>query len=284
MRLVYLILAHRRPELVHGLVDTLGSHDSVGIYLHVDPRADLKSFTSAVAGQDLQIVRPRVRANWGSYGIVRATLSGLRFIVERERGPYYFVLLSGQDFPIKPIPAIERFFAETRSSAQTQYGRMGTPEGKETDRYTRYFLHNQFHVRGAWRFEKFLNRHLRRRGFPAGFEPYSGFQWWSASHDVIRYIVDFTEEHKSFRRFFWFSNCPDEMFFQTIIMNSPFADRVLNDDLRFTEWPEGAWSPRLLTQSDIPTLLGSPALFARKFEDVEVTKEIARRLKIQAQR
>lgn len=284
MRLVYLILAHRRPELVEGLVETLSSHDSVGIYLHVDPRTDLEPFISTASGKQIQIVRPRFRANWGSYGLVRATLSGLRFIVEREREPFFFLLLSGQDFPIKPVAAIERFFTETGSSAHMEYGRMGTPEGKETNRYARYFLHNQFKVRGAWRLEMFLNRNLSRRRFPAEFEPYSGSQWWSASHEVVRYIVDFVDEHKSFRRFFWLSNVPDEMFFQTIIMNSPTAGQVLNDDLRFTDWPDEAWSPRLLTRSDIPALLECPSLFARKFEDVKVTRELARRLEIQAQR
>lgn len=283
MRVVYLILAHRRPELVKVLVATLGSHESVGIYLHVDRRTALAPFVSAGDAADVQIVKPRFAANWGSYGLVRATLSGLRFIAERERGPYFLVLLSGQDFPVKPVPIIDRFFAETTSSAHIEYDRMGTPPGKDIHRYERYFLHNQFKLRGTWRLEMFLNSNLNRRSFPMGFQPYSGSQWWSASHELVRYIADFVKEHRSFRRFFWFSNIPDEMFFQTIIMNSPFAERVHNDDHRFTHWEPEAWSPRVLTKDDIPKLLESPALFARKFEDPEVTKELARCLQIQAQ-
>jgi hypothetical protein len=59
---------------------------------------------------------------------------------------------------------------------------------------------------------------------------------------------------------------PDESFFQTILINSRLADRIVNDDLRYIDWSEGRASPRILTSDDLDSLLASGDLFARKFD------------------
>ena len=67
-------------------------------------------------------------------------------------------------------------------------------------------------------------------------------------------------------RFFHRSAVPDESFFQTILMNSPLAGTLVNDDLRYVDWSEGAASPRVLTAFDLERMIRSSALFARKFD------------------
>ena len=55
--------------------------------------------------------------------------------------------------------------------------------------------------------------------------------------------------------------------FQTIIMNSPFKDKVVNDNLRYIVWPSAFdSSPINVVKSDFPKLKTSPQLFARKFD------------------
>jgi hypothetical protein len=61
---------------------------------------------------------------------------------------------------------------------------------------------------------------------------------------------------------------PDELFFQSILLGTGFADRheVVNDSLRFMRWPDGESHPRILTMDDLPAMVTSRDLFARKFD------------------
>jgi hypothetical protein len=75
---------------------------------------------------------------------------------------------------------------------------------------------------------------------------------------------------------------PDEIFFQTIILNSSFARRAVNDNLRYIEWKDpDAGSPAILRKSDFQKLASSSKLFARKFDmtvDTEVLDFIDREI------
>jgi hypothetical protein len=62
------------------------------------------------------------------------------------------------------------------------------------------------------------------------------------------------------------------MFFQTILMNSPFCERVTTLDaphcygLHFIDWRRGIDHPETLGIKDVPRLASTPAYFARKFD------------------
>jgi hypothetical protein len=60
---------------------------------------------------------------------------------------------------------------------------------------------------------------------------------------------------------------PDEIFFHTIILNSPFATNVVNDDLRCIDISERR-GPRIWRKSDLEILAQSRGLIARKFDTV----------------
>ena len=67
---------------------------------------------------------------------------------------------------------------------------------------------------------------------------------------------------------------PDEIFFQTILLNSPFQRMAVNDNLRYIEWPNpDSGSPVILCKGDFGKLISSPKLFARKF-DVTVDADV----------
>ncbi len=48
-------------------------------------------------------------------------------------------------------------------------------------------------------------------------------------------------------------------------MQTSFAPRVLRNNLRLIRWQDGAWSPYTWQDVDVPELLASRALIARKF-------------------
>lgn len=93
-----------------------------------------------------------------------------------------------------------------------------------------------------------------------------GANWCSLPQDFVEYLVS---KEKFIKKHFNHGYCADEVYKQTILINSIFADNLyLNDDgkpdnLRLIDWSRG--SPYTYQESDYDELISSNALFARKF-------------------
>ena len=111
---------------------------------------------------------------------------------------------------------------------------------------------------------------LSHQGVPGGLRPFGGSSYWCITRDGAAYISEFTKKNPKFVNFFKYVYIPDEMFFQTIILNSYLRDTVVNDDLRCIDWSakgRGSTLPRVWCKEDIGILSRSSALIARKFDN-----------------
>ena len=108
--------------------------------------------------------------------------------------------------------------------------------------------------------------------------PFGGSQWWNLSRAAANYILRFLDEHPDYRRYHAHTLLPDELFFQSILLGTEFSSRyeVVNDAQRFAVWPDGASHPRTLTTDDLPAMLKSEKLFARKFDEAADGAVLAR--------
>lgn len=105
---------------------------------------------------------------------------------------------------------------------------------------------------------------------------YFGSCWICLSGEMWIWIKEYLHKHQEFARYFIHTNCPDESYFQTLVMNSPYKDKV-EDYLHYVEWT-GTSNPKVLTMSDIGKIKKCGKLMARKF-DVDVDKEIVIKLR-----
>jgi hypothetical protein len=79
--------------------------------------------------------------------------------------------------------------------------------------------------------------------------------------------MNFLAEHPDYINYFKYTHIPDEMFFQTLIGNSPFADRIQKNNLRYIVFNDKTLlHPKILTINDKDMLMQSSAFFARKFD------------------
>src|SRR5205807_1301825 len=111
-----------------------------------------------------------------------------------------------------------------------------------------------------------------RRSFPAGLKPFGGSAWFVLSDEAVRTLVAFEKQNPEAFRFFRHVRIPDEIFAQTVLLNSPLRDRVANESIHHIEWPGGS-HPATLRLEDWPRLAASGKLFARKF-DVDADEAI----------
>jgi hypothetical protein len=105
-----------------------------------------------------------------------------------------------------------------------------------------------------------------RRRLPLGMTPYGGSAFWCLAREALAYVHRFVREHPDVAEFFEHTKIPDELFFQTVLMNSPLAPTIVNDDLHYVDWSGGGAHPATLTAEDFDKLRSSGKLFARKFD------------------
>jgi hypothetical protein len=260
LKLAYIVSAYKNLGQLARLTRRL-SPDGEPVAIHVDRKTDEREFAqlrSDVTELPGVHLLERHVCHWGGFGHVRATLKGIDWLL-RNGVPFdYAILLTGQDYPIKPRGVIERFFAEHRGKSFMAYSQLPSPSWSPRGGLDRIeYAH--------WRL---YGRHARlplRRRFPAGLRPFGGGAYWCLTRECIELVSEFVAARPEAVRFFARADIPDELFFQTVIMNSRLADTVVNDNLRYIDWTRGV-RPAILTTDDLPALKASPKLFARKFD------------------
>src|SRR6185312_15690759 len=107
-----------------------------------------------------------------------------------------------------------------------------------------------------------------KRKLSADLPPlHGGSTWWTLSRECVKYVIDYTDTNPALLNRLKHSFCSEEIYFQTIIMNSPFKDKVTNENLRFISWEYKHGSiPAILDEHDYSAIKKGDHLFARKFE------------------
>ena len=277
MTLAYLFLAHKLPGQLGRLVSTLYNDEDLFL-IHVDAKVDAAPFRAQMEDrfgrpQNIGFV-PAVRCDWAGYGHVEATFRGIDLALATTDSFTHLLLLTGQDYPIKPTDQIRSHFAANvgRSFMSWSAGDPApAPDRRGNERWywdgdrrrleLRYYL-----VRGRWR--HLPNRYApfvpRRTRMPLGLKPYQGLAYWNLSIEGVRYVRDLAAAEPGIERFFrrvW--GC-DEFIFQTMLVDSPLRASLVNEDLRFMNWD--GFNPTVLGEADMPDLARSAKLFARKVD------------------
>ena len=275
-RHAYLVMAHNEEAILHELLKDLDDERN-DIFLHVDAKATRimdKELVADVKKASLRLLE-RTDVRWGSYSQIECVH---KLLAEATaQGPHdYYHFLVGTEFPLKSQDYIHDYFRSNLGTEFIGYDFMG-----EASRW-RISLYHPFArcARPANRREAGLD--LLRRVFVkvqkavgidrlrgSSIEIKKGNANWSITDPLARYLVEEMPRHKSM--FDW-SYCADELIVHTLVYNSPFIERVKNLDdeyesnMRVVQWND---EKNLYHEEDLPFLLATDKLFARKFSGRE---------------
>jgi len=276
MKIAYVILAYKYPEQLSRLINILRSERSA-FFVHIDKKVDISGFRSALgSGADDIVFLRRENSSWGSVGSVKAVLNGIRQVLDSSIKFDYIYVMSGQHYPIKTIQFIEEFFGKDTDKSHIQC--MKLPDGcwgKEggMDRISRYhpmFLRNRHLFKITQLCLRYLNFVLPPKTFPPYIKTYYGGEFmFGFNRYTAKYIMTFTENHPDFIDFFKYVICADEIFFQTLLMNSDdekVLSNIVNTNLTYVDWSGPPPNPAILKRGDFDKLLSTDKLFARKFD------------------
>jgi hypothetical protein len=268
MKIAYIVLAHKYPEQLVRLVSRLQTGNT-SFFIHIDGKTDRETHSKIVNQlQDIPSVYfvKRHKCFWGDFNIIKATIEAINNLISSKIEFDYAILLSGQDYLIKSNAYLEHFLEKHKKQEFIEFCSLHSPENKWYKQGGYY----QSLKRIEWWHLRYRSKHLclqKQRRFLPGMEPYGGSQWWCLSKACLKYVQDFVERNPAFVNYFKYTFIPDELFFQTIVLNSPFKDQVINDDLRYVDWDNpNPNAPATLLKDDFEKLNSSSKLFARKFD------------------
>lgn len=277
-KVAFLILAHKNPSQIVNFVDALDC-DQTAFFIHIDKKSNIinHSCLDKLKNKKNVFFTPkRKNVTWGGYGDVEATLQLMKECLEKDKYDY-ISLHSGQDLPIKNKYEILEFLKKNRDKEFIRCFSLDRknwyPEGTAYDRISYYWFIEEIGLDKSWELYEAQKKLNIRREYLKDLHHYAGWQWWTLTRECCQYIIDFTEKNPSYCDFYKYTLLSDEGFFQTIVTNSHFKEKMTYDNLMYHYGQIGDLHPWVLTKDYFKILMNTDNLFARKF-DINVDNEI----------
>jgi hypothetical protein len=275
MKQAIIITAYKDFEQLIDLIKIFD--EDFNIYIHIDKKSKLNQTIIKEISEisNVRYLTRRYRVNWGGLNHLKAILLlSEKALLDSEN--QLFHLITGQDFPIKNKNYFKNLLDNSKQIPNyLEFFKMPATFWKNggMDRLEQYNFYDLFNVKSPLGKKCILfikniqHKFNLKRNMNHSKQFYGGSTYWTLNKDVLKYVIDFTNQNHLFFKRFRFTFCAEEIYFQTIIMNSEFANCIINDNLRFIDWKTGrGGSPAFLDENDYEQLLASDKLFARKID------------------
>jgi predicted nucleic acid-binding Zn finger protein len=260
-----MLLVHNNEKLVNRLIKHLSK--DFDVYVHIDKRFSIK-----INQLKNVFIYKKFKTYWGSFTIVIATL----FLLKKafEKGYDRYILISGQDLPIKTNNEIKNYF-QNNSFEYLNIGKIPNGDGwPNMDRLTGYNLNNIYRGIKGKKVLKLLYRIISKlirvfsRIIPRkiDYDFYGGDQWTNYTHNCVKKIFEYLGKDKKYIKRYKWTSCSDEIFFQRIISKLDGL-KIEKNSLRYIDWKSGPEYPKILRMDDFQEIINSNSLFARKFDE-----------------
>lgn len=275
MKIALLIHVHTHPAQAARLVSRL-RHNDVDIYINVDAKVNEDEFSRQI--ENVIFIRNRVEVRWGRFSQVQQILNSFEEILLSGKSYSHILFISGQDYPVKSIDEIVRFLKENTDKSFIDYHKLGNDDWSNLmrKRYEYWYFLKDNDIRN----NRFVKKGLQVLGFKRKYpfsEVYYGSCWFCLSNEVVSYLLKFTKQNPEIVDFFKHSGCSDELYIQSVLLNSPLKPKLVNEIYRYFDWSAAGKSPKILTIDDYPRIEESGAWFARKL-DLNVDSELFDRM------
>lgn len=316
MKVAYMVMAHKNMEQIKRLIYRLetGGGD---IYVHVDStvcQEDFLHLREQCQSDRCFFIQPRMHGVLDDPSLIDITMLCInKALLSAQDNDFhydYYALISGQDYPIKPVKWIESQLERTypmpyiESYSKSENGENAAVQKYDRSRglilYRNWVLGN-FHgiirksLQGAGvlmrKVLKFCNQTTAQKLQRQGITVCMGSAWWILPDKIIEPVFEaYKKKDGLIQTLINESVTPEETFFQTICRDKSYESLFdLNGekkDLRncktYTDFGRKSnrkpvCHPYVLTIEDFERLKQSTCWFARKFDesvDVSIIQKI----------
>lgn len=269
-----LIMAHKNVEHLCRMVDYFSNRCDV--YIHIDkknklPLSDVNKLKSF--GQ-VKLVSQKYEVNWGGTSVLDCEMYLMHQALEKSDADY-FHLISGQDYPVRPLDEFLDFFEQNAGKEYLQYCSLPHPHWEDgTYRRLQYYypydLASDRKEPRKWVQQQVKEQVKRgiKRPIPDEFDfLYGGSQWFSITRKAVETLLDYTHQNPSLYKKMWMTFAPEECYVATVLANLLEKEQLVSDNLRFIHWHfENGNRPANLGKEHFHFLLERNYFFARKME------------------
>lgn len=238
------------------------------VVIHLDRRVpDAQRDGLATGLSDLSDVRfsPRVACEWGTFGLVEATMLATTQLLKDFPDVSHVYLTSGSCLPLRPIAELQAHlaahpgtdFIESVTTADVGW----TVGGLNRERFTLRFPFSWRRNRRLFDSYVELQRLLRvQRRIPDGLVPHLGSQWWCLTRKTLDAVLNHPNRarHDRYFRRVWI---PDESYFQTLVRT--VGAKVESRSLTLSKF-DFQGRPHVFYDDHLHLLRRSEAFLARK--------------------
>lgn len=276
MKHAILITAYKDIDSLMNLVNILG--EEFNFYIHIDKKSKIDS---SVLGNTSNVFISRYyKVNWGGVNHLKAILLLSKESLKNTDNSY-FHLITGEDFPLKSREIIlkmdtsNNFLEYFPMPADCWSGNGGM------DRINYYQLFDVLDAKNNRQrtyIEKLVRVQKRlgiKRTYSQKLPPklFGGSTYWSLNREALGYVVNYP--NNGFLKRLKYTFCAEEIYFQTILLNSIIANTVINDNLRYIDWTSGKGGyPAYLDETDFDHIVGSDKYFVRKIRSKSKLKHM----------
>lgn len=267
MRIAHLIMVHKNPNQLIRLIKRL-QHPNADIYIHVDTKSDIEDFKHVLTLNHASFINNRVNCNWGGNSLLIGITTALNEVLSYNKGYGFINLISAQDYPLRSSEELYQYFKKNIGNNFISYEPADSIWWKKArGRYEKYHF-TDLNFPGKYFVERIANKFLPTRKFPMPVELYGGCKstWWTITEECAKHITEQLRHNHKLQNFIKYCWGTDEFVLTTLIMNSPFANKTNEDNMRYIDWSEKNAHPKLLDNNDFDAIKNSEMLFARKFE------------------
>ncbi|TPV33862.1 beta-1,6-N-acetylglucosaminyltransferase [Paucihalobacter ruber] len=273
MKQAILITAYKNFEHLYEIANFFDQRFE--IYIHVDKKSELpnKVINELSTLPQVKLVSQKYKVNWGGINHLKCILY-LSVEALKNKNINRFHVITGHDYPVKTKDYFISFFESHQENNYMVYRELpyqNWPNGG-LDRLEYYNFYDWINAKKHrplifklvnWQKKLGIKRKLSKK-LP---KLYGGESYWSLNRKALAYIMEYTKEEPYFLRRMKHSFCSEEIYIQTVLMNSKYANTVVNDSLRYIEWSNRNGNfPANLDRTDLEPILSSNKFFARKFE------------------
>lgn len=267
MRVAHLIVTYTNPAQTERMIRQMQDPD-FDFYLHVDAKLPISSHEFLTQLPNVYLIKNRIKVQWAAFSTMQAVFNSVQEILDSARTYDFICLMSGQDYPIKSVLQIKAFFEARKGKLLMKYRAFEGEWEEGMERVNKIFLTN-FKFKGQFLIERMLNKLFPTRKLPAGMKFYGSSMFWALSPDAVEYVLNTVNRDERMKRFFYFTWASDEFLFQTVLLNSPLAHKVINENCHYYKHPPKTPSPKTFTEEDFTDIIASDRIYARKFDQLK---------------
>lgn len=263
MKHVIIMTAYKDVELINRIIRNVPNNWDV--YVHVDKKSKL---SPSMIDKQAYVIK-KYRINWGDANHLFAIVELLKIAIENTSEEAYYHIITGQDYFVSSPKNFDKFIDKGKLYLDIVSDPQWYNGGKDIWMYrtlASLFDLRKPIIRKLNRLYMLFQKKLGLCKALPNYTIYGGSVYCSLPSTAVEYLLE-CDIAKQMLDELKYSAIGEEIFFQTVFMNSPFKSLVIPNNLRYSDWSV-INAPKLLNESDFNSIVTSKVLFCRKVDKI----------------